>query len=68
MAIGVMTILGAMALVGGGVSYVGFPMGLKFGIEKAVNLKEGGMVYPLYMNPPFASSTTFKIFSITNPK
>lgn len=68
MAVGFVSILAALAVVGGGVSYFTFPVGLKAGLEQAINLKENGMVYPLYMNPPFGSTTLFKIFSIKNPK
>lgn len=63
-----LTIMGALSLVGGGIGYFAFPAGLKFGIKSTINLKEGGMVYPTFMDPPFAATSTYYFYEIKNPK
>lgn len=63
-----LTIAGALALVGGSVGFFTFPMGVKMGIKMAINLKENGMVYPIYMTPPFPTKSTFYLFAIKNPR
>lgn len=66
--VSVITILGLLGLVGGGMNYFTFPIGLKVGLDTFINLKESGMVFPAYMNPPFPSNSTFYICEITNPR
>lgn len=62
------TLMGAMAIAGGGLTYVTFPMGLEFGIKSQINLKESGMVYPTYVNPPFATESSYRIYEVKNPR
>lgn len=66
--ISLVTLFGSLALAGGGVGYFIFPMGLSTGIKSLINLKEGGMVYPVYMEPPFTTTTEFRLYAITNPR
>lgn len=61
-------ILGSLAAAGGGIGYFAFPLGLNIGVKSMINLKENGMIYPLYMNPPFGTKSEFRLFSIQNPK
>lgn len=62
------TLAGAMALVGGTVGFFAFPKGLSMGLKSALNLAETGMVYPLYMSPPFPTSSVFHLYAIKNPR
>lgn len=66
--VSVLMILGSMALVGGGVSYFGFPMGVMMAIKMMINLKENGMVFPLYMDPPVGTLSKYSLFAIKNPR
>lgn len=63
-----LTILGALALAGGSVGYFMFPLGLNMGIKSFINLKENGMVYPIFMKPPFGGRSEFRLFAIRNPR
>lgn len=66
--VNVVTILGVLGLVGGGLNYFIYPTTLKMGLDAFINLKEGGMVYPAYMEPPFPSNSSYFIYEITNPR
>lgn len=66
--VAMMAILGTLALAGGGIGYFTVPAGLRAGLKMNINLKENGQVYPLYMNPPFPSTSVFYIYEIKNPK
>lgn len=63
-----LTIAGTMALMSGSIGYLIFPMALTFGVKQAINLAENGLVYPLYMNPPFATRSSFHLYAIRNPR
>lgn len=63
-----MMLLGLVGLVGGGINYFTFPLGLKMGLRSFINLGKNGMVYPVYMNPPFHSNSTYYLYEITNPR
>lgn len=65
--VAILTAFLALTAIGGGVGYFVFPVGLKMGIKQAINLKENGMVYPVYVKPPFKSRSEFHLFAITNP-
>lgn len=66
--VSLITIVGALALVGGGASYYGLPKGLEMVIPSIINLKENGMVYPIFMNPPFPSIAQYYVYELMNPK
>lgn len=62
------TMMSALAVAGGGLMYFTFPVGLRVGIGMFLNLKEGGMVYPKYINPPFGTTANYHIYEIKNPR
>ena len=66
--VSLVTIVGALALAGGGISYFVYPLGLEMGIKIFLNLGEGSLLYSNYMNPPFGSRTMFKLYVIRNPR
>lgn len=63
-----MTLMGAFALIGGGIGYLAFPAGLELGIKSFINLKEDGFVFPSYAKPPVPSISSYYIYEIKNPK
>lgn len=66
--VNLVTLVGTLAFVGGGLGYLLFPMGIKLGIGYFLNLSEDGLVYPTYMNPPFKPASRFWIYAVKNPK
>lgn len=66
--VSVISVLAALAVAGSGAGYFITPWAVKTGIGFFVNLKESGMVFPAYMNPPFASTAIYYIYEIKNPK
>lgn len=63
-----LSIVGFVGVFGALIGYFTFPMAIKFGITYFVNLSQNGMVYPLYMNPPFPSIAAYYLYEITNPR
>lgn len=61
-------ILGSLVLAGGSVGYFTFPAMMSMIIGSLINLSENGMVYPLYMNPPFPATSSFRLYEIANPR
>lgn len=66
--VSLVTGLALLAAIGGPIGYSTFPAAVKFGIGLFINLKEGGMLFPTYMNPPFPSEAAFYLFEVKNPK
>lgn len=66
--VSILAIIGSLALVGGSIGYFTFPMSLSYGLTNMINLKSDGMVFPLYSDPHFPSTTTFYIYEIANPR
>lgn len=62
------TILGMLGLTGGLIGYFAYPIGVKMGIDYVINLDQGGMVYPLYMNPTFATLAKYHLYEVLNPR
>jgi len=66
--VAVITILSSLSLVGGAIGYFAFPTIVASAVKSLINLSENGMVYPLYMDPPFATQSRFYLFDVTNPR
>lgn len=66
--IGLMSMVAILATTGGTISFFAFPTFLEMGIKSVTNLKQSGFIYPLYMNPPFPSISSYYLFEITNPR
>lgn len=63
-----LAILGALTAAGAGVGTFIYPVGLKFGLESMINLKQSGFVYPLYMSPPVRLKSSYYIYEVQNPR
>lgn len=66
--ISMLTLVGALALVSSSIGYFILPTVVEMGVTLMINLSEGGMIYPAYMNPPVPSVAPFHLYSIKNPK
>lgn len=65
--VSLLNLFGVLGITGGLLGYFGFPMGLKMGVNSLLNLSENGMVYPLYMKPPFPSNASYYLYEVVNP-
>lgn len=63
-----LTVLGVIATLAGPIGYLSFPAGVELGIKSFINLKEDGMVFPAYSNPPIGSLASFYVFEVKNPR
>lgn len=63
-----LTLLGALMAVSAGGAYFTMPKSIEMLLPKFVNLDKNGMVYPMYIAPPFALKSRYFVFEIVNKK
>lgn len=63
-----LTLVGALGLFGGGIGYFAVPASISLSISYFLNLSESGLLFSLYMNPPFGMKSKFMLLAITNPR
>lgn len=63
-----LTILGALMAVSAGGAYFTMPKSIEIMLPKFVNLDKNGMVYPMFVAPPFALKSRYYVFEIVNKK
>lgn len=66
--VSLVNVFGVIGITGDLLGYFGFPVGLKMGIESMLNLDRNGMIYPVYMKPPFPTNATYYLYEVLNPK
>lgn len=66
--VAMLALLGAMMAVGCGTGYFITPKAIEFLVPKLINLAENGMVYPIYMAPPFPMKSRYYLYEIKNKR
>lgn len=61
-----LTILGAMMAAGSGTSYFTVQKSIEMILPKVINLAPNGMVYPMFIAPPFKLRSRYFVFELLN--
>lgn len=62
------TLVAALTAGGGLLATFALPSGLEFMLPNFLNLKQSGVVYPMFVNPPFKLRSSYYLFEIKNRK